>query len=101
MAQCFTCKSDVSQSETSDLQGSRVVPCGQTDGFDKANCRVFFFSNGPKKPLTQLTPVLFVVGTHLDTNGSPTGYHSVTLKKKDIQWHFLLTFWHWSFTFKF
>jgi len=33
MAQCFTCKSDVSQSETSDLQGSRVVPCGQTDGW--------------------------------------------------------------------
>jgi hypothetical protein len=59
------------------------------------------FANGAQNPLTQLTPVLFVVGTHLDTNGSPTGYHSVTFKKKDIQWHFLLTFWHRSFTFKF
>jgi len=31
MAQTFPCKSYVSQSETSNLQGSRVVPCGRTD----------------------------------------------------------------------
>jgi hypothetical protein len=31
---------------------------------------------------TQLTLVLFIVETCFDTNGSSSGYHSVTLKKK-------------------
>jgi hypothetical protein len=78
--------------------GSQDVPCGQTDRLDRANCCI-----PPPPPVLLMRPKIidttnsgtFSVATHLDTNGSPSCCHSVTLKKKDIKWHFLFSVSKW------